>query len=100
MGGGTAGGASIAVSSPEEVLRDVKKFVRERRPWLQEVDDALLEKRRGEERAAGGACFVILPDNRVRCMDDQLDWRIKAQLLGADPNAENPTASQVTGAAG
>lgn len=74
----------LAVSSPEMVLKDVKKYVRERKPWLQEVDDALLERRRKEERSDPG-CLIILPDNRVRSVDDQLNRRIKAMLLGEEP---------------
>lgn len=99
-GGGApwSNSASLHISSPEEVIRDVKKFVRERKPWLMEVDDTLLEKRRAEERSAEASCFIILPDNRVRCMDDQLDWRIKAQLLG-QTNLEAPPEVVAAGAA-
>jgi len=81
----------LAVSSPEMVLKDVKKYVRERKPWLQEVDDALLERRRKEERADPG-CLIILPDNRVRSVDDQLNRRIRAMLLGEEAPETTHTA--------
>lgn len=74
---------ALAISSPETILRDVKKYVRERNPHLEEVDDALLERRRKEERSDPG-CLIILPDNRVRSVGDQLNRRIRATLLGED----------------
>jgi hypothetical protein len=90
----SAGGLSedgLAVSSPEMILKDVKKYVRERKPWLQEVDDALLDRRRKEERTDPG-CLIILPDNRVRSVDDQLNRRIKAMLLGEEATEAIHTA--------
>jgi len=89
VGGLTEDG--LAVSSPEMVLKDVKKYVRERKPWLQEVDDALLERRRKEERTDPG-CLIILPDNRVRSVDDQLNRRIRAMLLGEEAPETTHTA--------
>lgn len=80
---GGLGDDALAISSPAAILKNVKKIVRERNPHLEEVDDALLERRRKEDRAVPG-CHVILPDSRVRRVDDQLNRHIRAALLGED----------------
>jgi len=73
------------VQSPEDILKEVRRAVLDRRPWHREedLDDAFLERRRRNERGDGGF-HIILPDNRVRAVEDQLGSRVRAELLGED----------------
>merc|ERR1719413_268132 len=72
------------VQSPEAIIQEVKQRVHERKPWRHELDESVLERRRQNERQGRleRGYHIILPDNRVRAMEDQLSKRVRAQLLG------------------
>jgi len=90
-------GKEWQVQSKEDILQDVKKAVLERRPWHREedLDDAFLERRRRSERELRGdsGIHIILPDNRVRAMEDQLGSRIRAELLGEEEGFEHAVSA-------
>merc|ERR1711920_764325 len=54
------------------------------------MGDAALERRRQIERQdrIDRGYHIILPDNRVRAMEDQLSRRVRAQLLDEDEGPE------------
>lgn len=80
------------VQSKEDILRDAKRCVQERKPWREEVDDASLERRRLSDRQdrVDRGYLIILPDNRVRSMDTQLSRRVRAQLFNEEEVPEAP----------
>lgn len=74
------------VQSVEEIIKEVRRSVQARKPWREEVDEAQLEQQRKSERQVDNdrGYHIILPDNRIRAIEDQLDRRLRAQLLGED----------------
>lgn len=80
------------VQSAEEIIAEVKRCVQARKPWREEVDEALLMEKRNRERQEGidGSFQIILPDNGVRSMEDQLSRRLRAQLLGEEDLGPEP----------
>lgn len=78
------------VQSPEEIIHEVQKRVQERTPWSGSFDDSAMEKRRETERKTrlDHACHILLPDNRVRAMEEQLSRRVRAQLLDEEEPPE------------
>lgn len=82
------------VQSVEAIIQDVKQRVHERKPWRKELDDEVLERRRQNERQGrlDRGYHIILPDNRVRAMEDQLSRRVRAELLGEEVPVETATA--------
>lgn len=85
-------GGEWEVQSPDDIIRDVRRAVQERKPWREEFDDAALERRRQIERQdrVDRGYHIILPDNRVRAMEDQLSRRVRAQLLDEEEGPEPP----------
>eukprot|EP00933_Yihiella_yeosuensis_P063674 TRINITY_DN6689_c0_g2_i1.p1 TRINITY_DN6689_c0_g2~~TRINITY_DN6689_c0_g2_i1.p1 ORF type:complete len:279 (+),score=63.08 TRINITY_DN6689_c0_g2_i1:123-959(+) len=85
------------VPDPEDIIKEVRRCVQARKPWREDVDEEKLEAMRkadDQERKGGGGFHILLPDNRVKAMEDQLSRRLRAQLLGeteedeAKPSAE------------
>mmetsp|Transcript_63376 Transcript_63376/g.163051 ORF Transcript_63376/g.163051 Transcript_63376/m.163051 type:complete len:266 (+) Transcript_63376:80-877(+) len=92
LGKGGTQDSDWEVQSPEDILREVRQRVQDMKPWREELNDSLLEKRRQSDRQAQAdrGYLIILPDNRVRAMEDQLSSRVRAQLLG-ETGAPGPT---------
>jgi len=78
----------------QAIIQDARKRVQDKNPHRREVDDALLEQWRlndKQDRLERGV-QVILPDNRIR-VADQLSAGLRAQLLGEEePTEPAPTA--------
>eukprot|EP00931_Biecheleriopsis_adriatica_P114709 TRINITY_DN90621_c0_g1_i1.p1 TRINITY_DN90621_c0_g1~~TRINITY_DN90621_c0_g1_i1.p1 ORF type:complete len:276 (-),score=73.68 TRINITY_DN90621_c0_g1_i1:12-839(-) len=74
------------VQECEEIIAEVRRCVQARKPWREEVDEAQLEQQRKSERQVDNdrGYHIILPDNRIRAIEDELDKRLRAQLLGED----------------
>jgi len=87
------------VQSPEDIIAEVKRCVQARKPWREEVDEALLMEKRNRERQEGidGGFQIILPDNGVRSMEDQLSRRLRAQLLGEEDSGPDNLAASFQG---
>mmetsp|Transcript_65838 Transcript_65838/g.122836 ORF Transcript_65838/g.122836 Transcript_65838/m.122836 type:complete len:270 (-) Transcript_65838:81-890(-) len=82
------------VQTTEEIRNEVRKLVHSRKPWRGEYDEAVLEERSHMERedVIDRSFHIILPDNRVRAVEDRLSRRIRAQLLGEpEPIPEGTT---------
>jgi len=86
----TSDGDDWIVQTPEEIINEVRRSVQARKPWREEIDEeALEEKRKNEKQERVDRGFhIILPDNRVRAMEDQLSRRLRAQLLGEEEDDE------------
>jgi len=84
------------IQSQAEILEEVKKAVHSRKPWRKELDDSVLEQRQHDERQGrmDRGYHIILPDTRVRTIDDQLSRRVRAQLLGEPLAEQTLTAPQ------
>lgn len=80
----------LQVQSVEEIIGLARRQVQARKPWREEIDDAILEKRRQADlqERVDRSHLIILPDNRVRTMDTQLSRRVRAQLLGEEDAGE------------
>lgn len=92
--GSVLGGASEwEVQTKDDILKEVRQHVQAQKPWREEYDDAVFERRRQAERleSADRGCLIILPDNRVRAMDTQISRRVRAQLLGEEEVPEPPS---------
>eukprot|EP00929_Paragymnodinium_shiwhaense_P013047 TRINITY_DN120902_c0_g1_i1.p1 TRINITY_DN120902_c0_g1~~TRINITY_DN120902_c0_g1_i1.p1 ORF type:complete len:278 (-),score=71.17 TRINITY_DN120902_c0_g1_i1:127-960(-) len=85
------------VQDPEDIIKEAKRSIHARKPWRSEVDDSLLDKRRQTERRLDRGYHIILPDNRVRSMEEQLSRRVRAQLLGEDVPLDLGTGSSGSG---
>mmetsp|Transcript_22931 Transcript_22931/g.42491 ORF Transcript_22931/g.42491 Transcript_22931/m.42491 type:complete len:294 (+) Transcript_22931:76-957(+) len=83
------------VQSPEEIIRDVKRYVHAMKPWRQELDDSILEKRRYQEKQdrLDRVFHILLPDNRVRAMEDELSTRVRGQILDDEEPKVEPVAA-------
>jgi len=84
-------GDNWEIQSPEEIIQDVTQFVHARKPWRQKLDDSFLEHKHNErlDRLERGF-HIILPDNRVRLMEDELSFRVRCSLLDIDPEDAPP----------
>lgn len=78
---GNSVGSDWQVQSPQEVLQEAKENVRRRRPGEELLDDHQLELLSRPQDKSHRGCHIILPDNRVRAMEDQLSARVRARLL-------------------
>jgi len=76
------------VQNPKEIIEEVKRCVHERKPWRQTLDDRILDKKHNErqDRMEKHAFHIILPDTRVRLMEDELSFRVRCSLLEVDPS--------------
>jgi len=84
-------GDSWEIQSPDDIIRDVTQYVESRKPWRTKLDDSVLEKRHNERQDRLERGFhIILPDNRVRLMEDELSYRTRATLLDMDPEDAPP----------
>lgn len=74
------------IQSPEDIIQEVKSCVQARKPWRQEVDEEQLESHRHASKhdRSDGGFHIILPDNRVRAVEDHINRRLRAQLLGEE----------------
>eukprot|EP00927_Polykrikos_kofoidii_P071729 TRINITY_DN67961_c0_g1_i1.p1 TRINITY_DN67961_c0_g1~~TRINITY_DN67961_c0_g1_i1.p1 ORF type:complete len:289 (-),score=56.67 TRINITY_DN67961_c0_g1_i1:38-871(-) len=83
------------VQSPEAVIEDVRQRVQEKKPWMKEIDESMLETRRLSERQSrmDRGYHIILPDNRVRSMEGKLSRRIRAELLGEELPPESASST-------
>jgi len=83
------------VQSKEDILAEVRQHVQAQKPWREELDDDIFEKRRTSERRErmDRGYLIILPDNRVRAMDTMLSKRVRAQLLDEQENTEMTSPS-------
>lgn len=86
------GGNDWQVQSPEDILIHAEELVHRRRPAWGTLDDSLLVARQDFKDRSSGGCHIILPDNRVRAMEDQLSQRVRAQLLGEQGPEMTPLA--------
>lgn len=79
------------IQSPEEIIQDVTQCVHARKPWRQKLDDSFLDNKHNErlDRLERGF-HIILPDNRVRVMEDELSYRVRCTLLDMDPEEFAP----------
>jgi len=79
-------GDNWEVQSPDEIIGDVTQYVHARKPWRRKLDDSFLEHKHNErlDRLERGF-HIILPDNRVRVMEDELSYRVRCLLLDIDP---------------
>mmetsp|Transcript_19040 Transcript_19040/g.38446 ORF Transcript_19040/g.38446 Transcript_19040/m.38446 type:complete len:276 (-) Transcript_19040:101-928(-) len=86
--GSSKQGASVdwQVQSQDEIIKEVRQFVQAQKPWREEFDESVLERRREAERQerVDRGFMIILPDNRVRAIDTHLSARVHAQLLGEE----------------
>lgn len=83
------------IQSPDEIIQDVTQYVHARKPWRQRLDDSFLEHKHNErlDRMERGF-HIILPDNRVRLMEDELSYRVRCSLLDMDPEDVEPPRPQ------
>merc|ERR1712217_321245 len=88
--GGDPNATDWEVQPPEAIIQEVKQRVHERKPGRHELDESVLERRRQNDRQGrlDRGYHIILPDNRVRAMEDQLSRRVRAQLLDEDPEPQ------------
>jgi len=79
------------VQSPEDIINEVTQHVHARKPWRPKLDDSYLENKHNErlDRLERGF-HIILPDNRVRVMEDELSFRVRCSLLDIDPEDAPP----------
>jgi len=84
-------GDNWEIQSPEEIIQEVTQHVHARKPWRQRLDDSFLEHKHNErlDRLERGF-HIILPDNRVRLMEDELSFRVRCSLLDIDPEDVPP----------
>jgi len=84
-------GDNWEVQSPDEIIQDVTQYVHARKPWRRKLDDSFLEHKHNErlDRLERGF-HIILPDNRVRLMEDELSFRVRCLLLDVDPEDALP----------
>jgi len=79
------------VQNVDEILDEVKQCVYERKPWRQMLDDSVLDHRHNERLDREQRGFhIILPDNRVRVMEDELSFRVRSQLLESEDVTPDP----------
>lgn len=79
------------VQRPEDIISEVTRYVQERKPWRQKLDDSVLEQKHNERQDRLERGFhIILPDNRVRVMEDELSFRVRCSLLDIDPLEVEP----------
>lgn len=83
------------IQTPDEIIQDVTQYVHARKPWRQWLDDSFLERKHNErlDRLERGF-HIILPDNRVRVMEDELSFRVRCSLLDMDPEDVEPPRPQ------
>jgi len=75
----------------EEVLRDVRRAVLQRHGVNPDEDfDTIGLERNPRSTTLPGGVHIVLPDNRVRAVEDQLSRRVRAELLGDDAGSELP----------
>jgi len=75
----------------EEIIAEVTRSVQEKKPWRQKLDDSVLDHKHNERQDRLERGFhIILPDNRVRVMEDELTYRVRCSLLGVDPQEGEP----------
>lgn len=81
-----------AVQNPKDIIMEVVQCVHERKPWRPKLDDSILNQKHNERQDRQDRGFhIILPDNRVRVMEDELSFRVRCSLLDIDPSeAEQP----------
>mmetsp|Transcript_7362 Transcript_7362/g.16108 ORF Transcript_7362/g.16108 Transcript_7362/m.16108 type:complete len:252 (-) Transcript_7362:77-832(-) len=87
----TADDMDPEVQDVQDIIQEVRKLVHTQKPWRGEYDEAVLERRAISERQEfyDRSFHIILPDNRVRAVEDRLSRRIRAQLLGEpEPSAD------------
>eukprot|EP00928_Gymnodinium_smaydae_P048713 TRINITY_DN32615_c0_g1_i1.p1 TRINITY_DN32615_c0_g1~~TRINITY_DN32615_c0_g1_i1.p1 ORF type:complete len:270 (+),score=49.44 TRINITY_DN32615_c0_g1_i1:133-942(+) len=71
------------LQSVQEIVADARRRVQAQKPWRAEMDDKILETRpHGERSGKDRGYHIILPDNRVRSLDDSFSRHVRAQLLG------------------
>jgi len=76
------------IQTPDEIIQDVTQFIHTRKPWRPKLDDSILEQKHNERQDRLERGFhIILPDNRVRVMEDELSWRVRSSLLDMDPES-------------
>jgi len=79
------------VQTPANIIEEVTRLVHERKPWRQRLDDSVLDQKHNERQDRMERGFhIILPDNRVRVMEDELSFRVRCSLLDTDPEEEEP----------
>lgn len=88
------------VQNREEILNTARESVENRRrlsqPAMPKIDWDRAKTIREAEAAKrpDSPALVVLPDTRVRCVNDELNPRIRAQLLGERPPGEIQTARE------
>lgn len=80
------------VQSPQEILAEVRQRVQELKPWREALDEGLLDAQRQGQSDDRGA-LIILPDTRIRSVEEDLSRRVRAQLLGEPLSAEPSSAT-------
>ena len=87
----------MQVQSADEIIQEVRTHVFKQKPWRGEYDESVLTRRASERQEFFDRSFhIILPDNRVRAVEDRLSRRIRAQLLG-ESDVGGSDASMVNG---
>lgn len=84
-------GDNWEVQSPDEIIGDVTQYVHAKKPWRRKLDDSFLEHKHNDrlDRLERGF-HIILPDNRVRVMEDELSFRVRCLLQDVDPEDALP----------
>jgi hypothetical protein len=79
------------VQSVAEIVDEVTRVVQERKPWRHRLDDSVLNIKHNERQDRLERGFhIILPDNRVRVMEDELSYRVRCSLLDISPDEAEP----------
>ncbi|CAE7525029.1 unnamed protein product [Symbiodinium natans] len=82
-----------SIQAPEEIIQEAKRSVQGRRPGRADDVDALLKtKPWGKEDPSEKGYHIILPDNRVVSVENQLNRRLREELLG--PAAPEPRSHE------
>jgi len=81
------------IQGPDDIIKDVMRHVELRKPWRPKLDDSILDKKHNDAQDRMEHGFhIILPDNRVRLMEDELSYRTRASLLDMEvQDAPPPT---------
>merc|ERR1719191_290305 len=84
--GGLAESSAAPVQTVEEILGQAEEMLRHHSPHLFAFGgfSALEEEEEPPVRDTDSPCLIILPENRVCVIDDELNPRVRAQLLGED----------------
>lgn len=80
------------VQSVEDIIKDARQSVQVRHLQRIELDDAALERRRQSAQEQDQSFLIILPDNRVRSIEDHISSRVRALLLEEDEPEAAPVA--------